>query len=204
MPGSSLVLRGGWHRARIQLGKALRVLRAWGAERGNALEKANDDLKAAQADLQRRWQYLAEAQKLSHSGTFGWKVDSCELIWSEETRKILGFSSETNPRLDLAFARIHPEDRDRMEQLKERAVTSGMDFDVEHRIVLPGGIIKYVHAVAHAGRDAAGNLEYMGVITDVTERKNADEERQALARQLEESNAKLEEAQRVAHLGHWE
>ena len=198
------MLRGGWHRARIQLGKALRVLRAWGAERGNALEKANDDLKAAQADLQRRWQYLAEAQKLSHSGTFGWKVDSDELIWSEETRKILGFNRETNPRLDLVFDRIHPEDRDRMKELKERAVTSGMDFDVEHRIVLPGGIIKHVHAVAHAGLDGAGNLEYMGVITDVTERKNADEERRALARQLEESNAKLEEAQRVAHVGHWE
>jgi PAS domain S-box-containing protein len=196
--------RGGWHRARIQLGKTLRVLRAWGAERRNALEKANDDLKAAQADLQRRWQYLAEAQKLSHSGTFGWKVDSGELVWSEETRRILGFSHETNPRLDLVFDRIHPDDRDRMEQLKERAVKSGMDFDVEHRIVLPGGIIKHVHAVAHAGRDSAGDLEYMGVITDVTERKYADEERKTLARQLEESNAKLEEAQRVAHLGHWD
>jgi len=204
LSGSLVELRGGWHKARIQLGKALRVLRAWGAERRYALEKANDDLKAAQADLQRRWQDLAEAQKLSRSGTFGWKVSSGELVWSEETRRILGFSHETNPRLGLVFDRIHPEDRGRMEQLKERAVKSGSNFDVEHRIVLPGGIIKYVHAVAHAGRDSAGNLEYMGVITDVTERKYADEERKTLARQLEESNAKLEEAQRVAHLGHWE
>src|SRR5579862_2116617 len=204
MSGSLIELRGGWHRARIQLGKALRVLKAWGAERSYALEKANEDLKAAQADLQRRWQDLAEAQKLSHSGTFGWKIDSGELVWSEETRRILGFSRETSPRFDLVFARIHPEDRNRMEQVKEHAVKSGTDFDVEHRIVLPGGVIKYVHAVAHAGRDSAGNLEYMGVITDVTERKYADEERKTLARQLEDSNAKLEEAQRVAHLGHWE
>ena len=134
-------LRGGWHRARTELGRALRVLRSWGAERRDALEKANDDLKAAQADLQRRWQHLAEAQKLSHSGTFGWKVDSGELVWSEETRRILGFSRETNPRLDLVLDRIHPEDRDRMEQVREHAVKSGTDFDVEHRIVLPGGII---------------------------------------------------------------
>jgi PAS domain S-box-containing protein len=192
------------HRARKQLGKALRVLRPRAIERRNALEKANDDLKAAQADLQRRWQYLAEAQKLSHSGTFGWKVNSGELVWSEETRRILGFSRQTNPTLDLVFDRIHPEDRDRMEQLKEHAVKNGMDFDVEHRILLPGGVIKYVHSVAHAGRDSSGNLEYMGVVTDMTERKRADEERQALARKLEESNARLEEAQRIAHVGHWE
>jgi PAS domain S-box-containing protein len=204
MAASLIELRSLWHRAREQLGKRLGVLRARGAERRNALEKANDDLKAAQADLQRRWQYLAEAQKLSHSGTFGWKVDSSELVWSEETRRILGFSRETSPTLDLVFDRIHPEDRDRMEQLKEHAVKNGGDLDVEHRILLPGGIIKYVHAVAHAGRDSSGNLEYMGVVTDMTERKRADEERQALARKLEESNARLEEAQRVAHVGHWE
>ena len=204
MSASSNVLRGRWHRARKQLGEALRILKARSAERRNRLAKANDDLKAAQTDLQRRWQYLEEAQKLSHSGTFGWKVIGGELVWSEETRRILGFTDETNPTFDLVFDRIHPEDRDRMQQLKEHAVKNAMDFDVEHRILLPGGIIKYVHAVAHAGRDSAGNLEYMGVITDVTERNCADEEREALARKLEESNARYEEAQRVAHVGHWE
>jgi PAS domain S-box-containing protein len=204
MSGSLKELCSLWHKARKPLGKALRIPRARGAEGRNALEKANDDLKAAQADLQRRWQYLAEAQKLSHSGTFGWKVNSGELVWSEETRRILGFSRDTNPTLDLVFARIHPEDRDRMEQLKEHAVKNGMNFDVEHRVLLPGGVIKYVHSVAHAGKDGSGNLEYMGVVSDMTERKRADEERQALARKLEESNARLEEAQRVAHVGHWE
>jgi len=204
MSASSNVLRGRWHRARKQLGEALRILKARSAERRNRLGKANDDLKAAQTDLQRRWQYLEEAQKLSHSGTFGWKVIGGELVWSEETRRILGFTDETNPTLDLVFDRIHPEDRDRMQQLKEHAVKNAMDFDVEHRILLPGGIIKYVHAVAHAGRDSSGNLEYMGVITDTTERKRAEEERRALARKLEESNARYEEAQRVAHVGHWE
>jgi PAS domain-containing protein len=115
--------------------------------------------KAAQAELQRRWLYLAEAQRLSHSGTFGWKVDSGELVWSDETYRILGYDRETHPTLDLVFDRVHPEDRERLQQLRDRATQNGMDMDVEHRILLPDGVIKYVHVVAHAGRDGAGNEE---------------------------------------------
>ncbi|HXC97591.1 MAG TPA: PAS domain-containing protein, partial [Edaphobacter sp.] len=109
----------------------------------------------------------------------------------------------TNPTLDLVFDRIHPDDRERMQQLRDRAAQNGMDLNVEHRILLPDGTVKYLQAVAHAGRDSFGNLEYMGVVTDMTDRKRADEERQALSRKLEESNARLEESQRVAHLGYW-
>ena len=190
-------------RDRKQPSEAHDILNARGAERTDALEKANEDLKAAQAELQRRWLYLAEAQRLSHSGTFGWKVDSGELLWSDETYRILGFTRETNPTLDLVFDRIHPEDLDRMRDVKDHAAQNGMDLNVEHRILLPDGTVKYLHAVAHAGRDSFGNLEYIGVVTDMTDRKRADEERQALSRKLEESNARLEESQRVSHLGYW-
>ena len=199
-----VVLLSGWRRDRRLLGEARSALQVRGAERTNELAKANEDLKRAQAELQRRWQYLAEAQRLSHSGTFGWKVSSGELVWSDETYRILGFTGETNPTLDLVFDRIHPEDLHRVQQLSDRAAQNGMDLDVEHRILLPDGVIKYVHAVAHAGRDSSGNLEYMGVVTDITERKRAEEERQALSRNLQESKARLEEAQRVAHVGHYE
>jgi PAS domain S-box-containing protein len=190
-------------RAQKQPSEVHDILNARGAERTDALEKVNEGLKAAQAELQRRWQYLAEAQRLSHSGTFGWKVSSGELVWSDETYRILGFARETNPTLDQVFDRIHPEDLDRMQEIRERAARNGMDLDVEHRILLPDGAIKYLHAVAHAGRDSSGNLEYVGVVTNITERKRADEELQALSRKLEESNARLEEAERVAHLGYW-
>src|SRR5580658_3020900 len=125
------------------------------AEKTTALEKANEDLKASRADLQRRWQYLAEAQRLSHSGTFGWKIPTGELVWSDETYRILGFTRETNPTLELVFDRVHPEDRDRVRQLSDRASQNGMDSDVEHRILLPDGVIKYIHAVAHAARDSS-------------------------------------------------
>jgi PAS domain S-box-containing protein len=199
-----IVVLGGWHRDRRLLAESRKGSLDRDAEKTTALEKANEDLKTAQAELQSRWQYLAEAQRLSHSGTFGWKVHSGELVWSDETYRILGFARETNPTFDLVFDRVHPEDRDRLQELRDRATENGMDLDVEHRILLPDGVIKYVHVVAHAGRDNSGNLEYVGVVTDITERKHADEEREALSRSLQESKARLEEAQRVAHIGHYE
>lgn len=192
-----------WRRAREEFSDAIHALSGWDTGRASALEKANEDLKMAQAELQRRWQYLAEAQRLSHSGTFGWKVSSGELVWSDETYRILGFTRETNPTLDLVFDRLHPEDLDRMREIRDRAARNGMDLDVEHRIVLPDGTVKHLHAVAHSGRDGSGNLEYMGVVTDITERKRNEEERQVLSHNLQESKARLEEAQRVAHMGHY-
>jgi len=179
------------------------VPKALGTHLGNGLEKANADLKADQADLQRRWQYLAEAQKLSHAGTFAWKVEDGQLVWSDETYRILGVTRETRPTLELVFDRVHPDDRERLEELRDSAAQRGMNLDVEHRILLPDGEIRHVHVVAHAGRDGLDNLEYIGVVTDITERKRAEEERETLSRRVEESKAWLEEAQRVAHVGHW-
>jgi PAS domain S-box-containing protein len=153
--------------------------------------------QAARVDLQRRWQYLAEAQRLSHSGTFGWKVGTGDLLWSDETYHILGYARETNPTLERVFDRVHPDDLERARALSDHARETGTDFDVEHRILLPDGTIKRVHAVGHAGRDRSGDLEYMGVVTDITDRKRAEDE-------LRESKARLEEAQSVAHVGHWE
>ena len=171
----------GWSRDRRRLSESRKRSQDLEAEGASALEKANENLKASQADLQRRWQYLAEAQRLSHAGTFGWKVESGELVWSDETYRILGFARETNPTLDLVFKRVHPEDRDRLQELKDSATQNGMDLDIEHRVLLPDGVIRHVHVVAHAGRDNSGNLEYAGVVTDITERKRADDEREALS-----------------------
>ena len=201
--GLSVGLLSSWRRNRKLVAQARSTTQVQVDERTNELERANEDLKRDQAELRRRWEYLAEAQRLSHAGTFGWKVRSGELVWSDETYRILGFTRETNPTLDLVFDRVHPDDLDRVRLLSDRAAQNGMDLDVEHRILLPDGVIKYVHAVAHAGRDSCGNLEYMGVVSDITERKRAEEERQALARNLQESKARLEEAQRVAHMGHY-
>jgi len=161
-------------------------------------------MNTGRQELQRRWQYLAEAQKLSHSGIFAWKVTSGMLEWSDETYRILGFSRETNPTLDLVFDRIHPEDRERLVELRDRAARDGMDLDVEHRLLMPNGDIRYLHVFAHAGGNSSDNREYIGIVSDITERKLAEQERQALSRDLKDSNARLEEAQRVAHVGYWD
>ena len=161
-------------------------------------------MNGGQQELQRRWEYLAEAQRLSHSGIFAWQVSSGMLEWSDETYKILGFTRETHPTLDLVFDRIHPEDRQWLLELRDLATRDGRDLDVEHRLLMPDGDIRYLHVVAHAGRHSSGDREYIGIVSDITERKRAEQERQTLSRDLKESNARLEEAQRVAHVGYWE
>src|ERR1700752_2120494 len=189
-----IAVLGGWRRDRRLLFELRKGSQDGDAERTDALEKANENLKASQADLQRRWQYLAEAQRLSHAGTFGWKVESGELVWSDETYRILGFARETNPTLDLVFKRVHPEDRDRLQELTDCATQNGMDLDIEHRVLLPDGVIRHVHVVAHAGRDNSGNLKCAVREQQTTKRKGADDEREALSRSLQESKARLEEA----------
>jgi PAS domain S-box-containing protein len=135
--------------------------------------------RTAQVELQRRWKSLAEAQRLCQSGTFIWKVATGEILWSDETYRILGYTRETNPTLDRAFDRVHPDDLDRVRGLVDRAAQNAADLDVEHRVLRPDGAIAHVHTVAHAERDNSGYLEYVGIVTDITERKRADEERRS-------------------------
>ena len=90
-----------WRRNRKLLTEVRSPLHVRDAEQTNDLEKANDDLTRAQAELQRRWQYLAEAQRLSHSGTFGWRVRAGGLVLSEETRQSANTSGRMAPAASL-------------------------------------------------------------------------------------------------------
>src|SRR5580704_11258352 len=192
-----------WRRNRRRLSGVTNQPHHFSAGQAGEFKQVCSDVSKSQQELQRRWEYLAEAQKLSHSGIFAWNVSDGMLEWSDETYRILGFTRETHPTLDLVFDRIHPEDRQRLVELRDRAARDGMDLDVEHRLLMPNGDIRYLHVVAHAGHYNSGNREYVGIVSDITERKRAEEERQALSSNLQESKAWLEEAQRVAHLGYW-
>src|SRR5579863_5548384 len=200
---SLLSLFNRWRSIRGRLSGASKVPQHSGIRRAGELEKFSSHEDTIPQELRRRWEYLAEAQKLSHSGIFAWNVSSGMLEWSDETYRILGFTRETHPTLDLVFDRIHPEDRERLLELRDRAARDGMDLDVEHRLLMDNGDIRYIHVVAHAGHRNSGDREYIGIVSDITERKRAEEERQALSDSLQESKAWLEEAQHVAHLGYW-
>jgi PAS domain S-box-containing protein len=141
--------------------------------------------------------YLAEAQKLSKTGSFGWNVSSGAIYWSEETFRIFEYGRETKPGLDLVLQRAHPEDRVRVQQAIDRALQNAKDFDLEHRLLMPDGSVKHVHSVGHLlGTDQPGKTELVGAITDITGRKSAETA-------LRQTEAYLEEAQRLSHTGSW-
>jgi len=150
------------------------------------LRKARDELetKVAErtAELQRSEAYLAEAQRLSHTGSFGWDVCSSKLYWSEETFRIFEYDRADQPTVELALQRAHPDDRARVQQTIDCAVQEGKGLDFEHRLLMPDGKIKAVHVVGHPAFEKSGNfVEFVGTVMDVTERRRAEEERHALA-----------------------
>jgi len=147
-------------------------------------------------ELGRREAYLAEAQRLSHTGSFGWKPDTGELIWSAETYRIFEYDQAVRPTIDLVVQRAHPEDRADVQSVIERASRGASDFEHTYRLLLPGGRVKHVHALAHVTQDAFGNREFVGAVTDITEQRRAEES-------LRESESYLAEAQKLSHTGSW-
>jgi formate hydrogenlyase transcriptional activator len=131
--------------------------------------------KIAEEAIRRSEAYLAEGQRLSHTGSFGWKPANGEIVWSDETYRIFEYEQAQKPTLDVAFQRIHPQDRELAQQVVERASTSGEDFEHECRLVMPCGAIKHLHVRAHALHDSHGNIEFVGAVIDITERKAAEE-----------------------------
>jgi NO-binding membrane sensor protein with MHYT domain/signal transduction histidine kinase len=153
----------------IVLGLAL--LTAW-VDRRFAVQA----LKVQEEKLQHSEAYLSEAQRLSHTGSFGWRISSGEIAWSEETFRIFQYDPTTKPTVELILQRIHPEDAVLVKQTIEGARQDGKDFDFKHRLLMPDGSVKHLHIVAYAERDKSGEFtEFIGVVMDITERKRAEE-----------------------------
>jgi PAS domain S-box-containing protein len=141
--------------------------------------------KKAEEALRRSEAYLAEAQRLSHTGSFGWNALSGELFWSDETCRIFEYETTTTPTVQMIVDRCHPDDRVRLEEVLERAAMKKNDFTVEHRLVMPDGSVKYVRAVARLSTgEEKERWIYVGAVIDITERKRAEGEHERL-RQLE-------------------
>jgi PAS domain S-box-containing protein len=171
------------------------------AELSEARNELETKVAERTADLQRSEGYLADAQRLIRTGSWAWNVATRQSVyWSQENYRLFGFDPEAGiPSDETFYQRIHPEDRDRVrrEVFLERP-HEGSQFDVDFRIVLPGGAIRYVRSTGHPVRNISGEpLEYVGTSIDVTERKRADEERERL-RQVQ---ADLAHLSRVTTMG---
>jgi len=141
-----------------------------GSQIGQFIER-----KRAEEELRRSEAYLAEAQRLSLTGSFGWNVSTGDLIWSRETYCILGYDQTTKPTLELVFQRVHPEDLVLVQQAVSRASRDGTDVNFEHRLLFPDGSVKHVHVMAHTANHTSGGLEFVGAVSDVTAAKKAEE-----------------------------
>jgi PAS domain S-box-containing protein len=159
------------------------------AERTSKLTAVNEELRRSQA-------YLAEAQRLSHTGSFGWRVSNGEITWSEETFRIFQYDLTTIPTVELILQRVHPDDAALVRETVERASQDGKDFEHEYRLVMPDGAVKHAHVVAHAERDESGELEFVGAVMDTTESERAE-------KKLRRSEESLLEAQKLSHTGSW-
>jgi PAS domain S-box-containing protein len=158
------------------------------------------EMRRAEEALRRSEAYLAEAQRLSHTGSFGWVVSSGELYWSHETFRIFGYDPDAHITIDRVVERTHPEDRSFLIESMERVSRGRAAFDWEHRLLMPDGTIKYLHVVGHPNESEFGGFEFVGAITDITERKrsesdlrNAIDEIKRLRDQLYKENIALRE-----------
>jgi PAS domain S-box-containing protein len=139
---------------------------------GSAVDVTEHEL--ASQELRRREAYLAEAQELTHTGSFGWRPDDGEIVWSDETYSIFDYDRAEKPTLDMVFQRMHPQDRALAQQAIE-SVSANTDFEHEYRLAMPGGAVKHIHVRGRALPVASGNIEIVGAVTDITKRKATEE-----------------------------
>jgi PAS domain S-box-containing protein len=168
------------------------------------LQNTNEFLQAASRErarveesLRRSESYLTEAQRLTHTGSWVWQVAGRKALHlSDEWYRLYGFDPEKGPPVwEQRLRCIHPDDRAKWQGAIERAIAEVSDYEVEFRIVLPDGTLKYIHTVGHPVLTASGDLvEFVGSSTDITGRKLAEES-------LRQAQADLVRVSRVTTMG---
>jgi len=146
-------------------------------------------------ELRRREASLAEAQRLSHTGSFGWNAGTGELTWSDENYRILGYDCSIRPTFELIRHRVHPDDL-HMWEAAFALVQEGKQVDFEHRLLMPDGLVKHLQVVAYGVQKHGQFVELVGTARDITEQKWAEEA-------VRRSEAFLAEGQRLSHTGSW-
>src|SRR6266853_1777035 len=161
-----------------------------------AIREARERAERKQTDekLRRSEAYLAEAQRLSQTGSFGCTLSTGEMFWSEETFRIYAYDGSTRPALERVLQRIHPEDKPLVQEQIDRASRGGTGCHVECRLLLPDDSVKHVRIVAHATKKESGIIEFIGAVMDATAAKQAEEK-------LRRNESFLAEGQSISHTG---
>ncbi|HVM01669.1 MAG TPA: EAL domain-containing protein, partial [Acidimicrobiales bacterium] len=137
--------------------------------------------RRAEAELRRRDEQLAETQSLAGMGHWQWEVADGRLRWSAGMFAVFGVEDDAGPTFELLHRAVHPDDRERVERVVAEAMEAGRPFSVEHRVVLPGGDLRWVQARGKVVLDAGGApVRFYGTAQDVTDRRRAEH---ALVRQ---------------------
>jgi signal transduction histidine kinase len=162
---------------------------------GMALERENAERRRAEAELRRNEAFLAEGQRISRTGSWAWNVTTSKVSWSAEHFRIFGLDPDaTTPSYAAFVDRIHPEDRTAFEDMLEKAVRDGSNFEWDFRIVTPDGVTKYLHGLGHLSAHGTENTEFIGTVMDVSERRISEEA-------LRGASADLERASRLSTMG---
>jgi predicted ATPase/signal transduction histidine kinase/CheY-like chemotaxis protein len=158
--------------------------------------------RQAEEDLRRSEVYLAEAQRLSQTGSFGWTPSSGRIYWSQETYRIFEYERAITPTTELLMEqRVHPEDVAGLRQVVERASRDGQDFAHEHRLQMPDGRVKYIHVVAHASRKETGDVDFVGAVMDVTAAKETEDRIRFAQAEREQLEQRLRRAEKMEAIG---
>jgi len=148
----------------------------------------------SEAALKRSEAFLAEAEHLTRIGSFAWRIAKNEITWSNQLYRIFEFDPQATVTLELIGTRVHPEDLALLQDMIERASSAANDFQYEHRLLMPDHSIKYLHMIAHGTRNEDGELEYIGAVQDVTNRRLSEEA-------LGKARSELAHVARVMSLG---
>ena len=163
------------------------------AAANEGLKQELAERKRAEQELQRSEAFLAEAQHLSRIGSFSWRVSTDEITWSEQLYRIFQIDRDARVTFELIGTRIHPEDLSVFQEHIERSRQDRSDVQLEFRLQMPDGAVKYVHVAAHIRGDRS-QLEYIGAVQDVTERRSSEEA-------LSKARSELAHVARITSLG---
>ncbi len=152
-----------------------------------------DERKRAEQELRRSEAFLAQGQSLTLTGSLWWDVSTGEIIWSDETFRVMDVPKSVKPTLELALNRVHPEDLSLVREMVDRSAREGVNMDFETRLLMPDESVKQVHVVLQ-NIGQPGKPEFVGAVTDITERKRAEAE-------LRRAYDHLTEAQRLSQTG---